>query len=517
MFNDSNLQDCEIDLHQTFQREPEPADFDRLVFYAAHVRSIQQSTNYAYGEYRRTWEILSVYAPQLLFPKLLSLICSFKSARAPASMLCLGPRLRCAALWYPDERCDDTVFEEFVVALSQKCTGLERLSIEDSGSETYSPCGYIPRLGYLSHLTVFRAQYLAIGPDALMTLSTLPCLSTLKMSIQPSDYEDWDVLPHHRTSKSFHTLTTLGIISCSLEWIVAFLNIVTTPKLQDVWIEVADTSDTGRDLPFVHPQLLWAFCAALSIHPSSSSIYNIHLSIDGERPPPDNANFDSCEQPCPPNFNEFEVYRDRHLAPLLQLSSLRTLYIHSWCGVYPTDAFLARASRSWPHIGALVFKWITVSVPDDREQSYAVVPGRTYTRYVPAYPWFHPPTATLAGLIPLAQGCKSLRHVCVYIDAVNMPEDDPASPVGRALRERPALAESPAWCFDFEMSPIGNPVRVAAFLSGLFPQMEIMDAHPASQWEPQWREANSLNRKFKKVREQERRARWGRNGLPGEP
>ena len=405
------------------------------------------------------------------------------------------------------------MIEGFVVALLQTSFGLKQLSVVDRQNTSRSPRGHIPRLGYLPCLTVFNAQRLAISPNALMTLSALPFLRTLKVCIQVSEYEDWDVLPHGRISKLFHTLTTLSIATSSFEWIIAFFNIVTTAQLQEVDIQVADTSLKGSNLPLIPPQLLHAFCGALRAHPSRASIRAIHLVLDGERPSPDITNFNGREKDCPPDPDEFEVYCSQHLTPLLALRALRDLYIHSWCGVYPTDAFLARASRAWPHLNALVFKWTTVLERDDDPPYWWRHMREPYMRRVPAYSWNYPPCATLAGLIPLARGCKYLRYVSLYLDAENLPEDDPTSPVGSALHGRRVVAESPANRLHLELSPIGNPMRVAAFLSGLFPDLSEIEAHEGSQWRERWRTVKYLYREFKKVREQERRARRAEDAL----
>ena len=462
-----------------------------MVIHTALVRSIRcyDESFCRAGVLGEMWEALLRHAPQPMFPKVNSLQRSFVIGPWARTQLFMAPQLRCVRLAPPYY---DTVppFEEFIMALGRTSYHLEQLILIDEFNKRSIPRGQILRLAHFPHLTVFNAPFTVIGPEALRTLSVLPCLRVFNAAVRGSQFNDWDMLPQRRTPEFFAALITLNINCSSLEWVIAFLNVIASSHLQTVGIATGKLDENEDGLPLVLPMLLRSFCCALSDHPSCGSIKEISISIDGEHPPPHVVMVNGKEKVDLPQHPATFLYRSSSITPLLHLSSLRELVIESWCDVYPSDIFLSRASQAWPDLRKLELTRISRF----KRWGYGTLPD---------FQWQYRPRATLTGLMPLIRRCRHLVSLSLYVDAdVLLP--DPKTPAQYRALYGEWPSKSIVRCFDIGMSQTSQPVRVAAFLSDLCPDLEVLRCYSYHALSEEWSEVMALLVQFRAIRSQER-------------
>lgn len=116
------------------------------------------------------------------------------------------------------------------------------------------------------------------------------------------------------------------------------------------------------------------------------------------------------------------------------------------------------------------------------------------------------PSLTLQGLIPLAEHCKRLEDLTIPFNALIVPSR-------KLLREvyNPSLVQ-----LSVVNSPISDPRAVAAFLTGIFPKIKLLENHdkehragdqPESVLDRKWAEVEGFLEIFVAIRAEER-DRW---------
>lgn len=116
------------------------------------------------------------------------------------------------------------------------------------------------------------------------------------------------------------------------------------------------------------------------------------------------------------------------------------------------------------------------------------------------------PRTTLAGLLPFAKHCPQLTRLTLAFDATSVPTARSTSKIKNQLKTLNVL-----------QSPMEKPPRVAAFLSDIFPNLQIVfssDGTPRGEDDKQynysevWGEMNGLVEEFLLVRKQEAARRY---------
>ncbi|KAJ7016727.1 hypothetical protein C8F04DRAFT_980787, partial [Mycena alexandri] len=157
--------------------------------------------------------------------------------------------------------------------------------------------------------------------------------------------------------------------------------------------------------------------------------------------------------------------------PLLTLQNLTWLILDLHRVVDVDNMLLKTMATSWPQIRVLDL-------------------ARCWNRPEPI-------RLTLEGLIPLAEHCKKLTMCSLLVDARTVPINYFKNPAGRY----PSRLQS----FGCGGSPIAESYRVAAFLSGVFPELQgIACADADADNLDRWMAVNNSIRAFHEVRNQER-------------
>ncbi|KAJ6577040.1 hypothetical protein DFH09DRAFT_1077980 [Mycena vulgaris] len=156
------------------------------------------------------------------------------------------------------------------------------------------------------------------------------------------------------------------------------------------------------------------------------------------------------------------------IGPLLSLANLTVLRLYLHRPVDVDDALLKIMVADWPRLQTLE------PLHEDGVQVAKV---------------------TLTGLIPFATHCTELTECAFLVNTTSLDEDSFLPPSGQYT--------SPVAKFHFGHSPISDALRIAAFLSDLFPQLHEIDTlyHPLRAG---WRDVNSSIAVFTELRRQER-------------
>ncbi|KAF9814426.1 hypothetical protein IEO21_05090 [Rhodonia placenta] len=157
--------------------------------------------------------------------------------------------------------------------------------------------------------------------------------------------------------------------------------------------------------------------------------------------------------------NSTKVLPSTALQPLYAFHNLETLSIDSRYNIAINDNDMMSMALAWPRLRVLSFLHI-------RSQPRPFVPA-----------------VTLQGLVPLVENCPDLEDVILDIDASNTEVSVDARPGGgssNSLITRLRLGPS---------SVAGEPVKMAAFLSDLFPHLKNIDCQVEGSGSSAWAEA----------------------------
>ncbi|KAJ7614442.1 hypothetical protein FB45DRAFT_936958 [Roridomyces roridus] len=128
------------------------------------------------------------------------------------------------------------------------------------------------------------------------------------------------------------------------------------------------------------------------------------------------------------------------LSPLFAFGDLTNVCLSGPVGLDLDDGSIARLASAWPRLLCLCIE----------STSFKIVP----------------PRATLSCLFSLAQFCPDLRTLQMPIDATLIPQWQDQKP------ERTRPHQKALTMLNLSDSPVGPPLAVAGFLSGLFPKLE---------------------------------------------
>ncbi|RDB14878.1 hypothetical protein Hypma_016419 [Hypsizygus marmoreus] len=177
------------------------------------------------------------------------------------------------------------------------------------------------------------------------------------------------------------------------------------------------------------------------------------------------------------DFGEDLMIVTEHLRPLLHFSHITNIDLYSRYGFDLDDTLLRDLAKAWPRLQYLSIKG---GPPQGRI-----------------------PRVTIASLRILARHCKHLQTITMAFDARLVP---PPKASQRVFSTR-------LFILDVIGSSISNAVKVAAFLSDVFPRLASVtncdaiyrrhDEQPESEMDKKWTEVEHLMRDFAIVRAQE--------------
>ncbi|KAJ7664492.1 hypothetical protein DFH06DRAFT_1324043 [Mycena polygramma] len=144
--------------------------------------------------------------------------------------------------------------------------------------------------------------------------------------------------------------------------------------------------------------------------------------------------------------------RGPHIRPLLSFVNVTKVDLAPPVGFDLDDGTIADLASAWPHIEELSLC----------SRGYANVPSHV----------------TLSGLLPFAQYCPQLSSLRLVLDASVLPPTWRSRAVAKARVMQTSLCR-----LRVENSPVCDPLPVAAFLSGVFPNLVVV----GTAWDAQLR------------------------------
>ncbi|KAJ7441107.1 hypothetical protein FB451DRAFT_1441531 [Mycena latifolia] len=249
-----------------------------------------------------------------------------------------------------------------------------------------------------------------LDETGLVHIAALPQLTDLQLHgyIPPLSAESLDVL---MPAQPFPVLRHLDIVSDTIQSAFALIAHVSSPRLRALHV------NTEQCAPAATWEASFRILARLPCRPNLLS-----LSLSQPSNPP---------VPIPATAVHNFILSPRALRPLLRLRRLATVRLHPPLGVDLDDEALHEMATAWPRVERLTVRR---------------APGRPHT--------------TLHALLFLAAHCPDLRVLELALDATG-----PVPRVARPDRTHPAHALAHLHTGG---SPVGEPARVAAFLSGIF-------------------------------------------------
>lgn len=490
---------------QEFKREARPADFDRFRTYAARVIEMEDQRMRMLGldpkVHTGVWDQLEQHRGEYAFPRLRSIIYRCRARPYPV-FLAVGPRLEMVKLI--DIEATNRSQEDVSRFLNQLAS-TPSLEILYAHARSYTTRKTLQHLSLplatatstFRNLTSVSIPEIPLLPSCLSDLALMPSLISMSILVRSCDY-GWGCLSSTRGSYSacFVRLKYLCISSDSFDWCTAFFRTFALPFLETILINTEDV---------VASLLLWDFATALATRPSADKhLININLVL-GKLP-----KNETFQRGAP-------VYLGRQLTPLFALSALRYIVIRGYCHIVLDDDALESISRAWPQLTRLYLE------PTWRPKEAMVTDLPTRAE---AGPQWAPPT--LLGLLHIAERCHTLHGFGLVLDLETMPTTSEL----RGALERLAAQDTPCPLFDLSVgwSVLGDHVRLASALSAWFPALQrICDVRfwprpGEGGWElvasespenvamsRRLREAETLVRRFARIRAQERDRRKARS------
>ncbi|KAI1785003.1 hypothetical protein LXA43DRAFT_1066304 [Ganoderma leucocontextum] len=474
-------------LARTFIRQPVAADFARFKLYAARVQTLDNQFSLHIPCPRTpidnaVWKVLSENGPVPLLPNLRHLFYNEGPRRLlhsknpsgepyfyPAKVL-LGP-----SLLHVDVNLEGREQPQGIIArltkLSSKLTFLSLVNQALRPMDLPDLPGCITgcHLPNLADITEWNTAQTMISPQFLVHLASQPNLRYLEFKTERRLWRDRNVFPSERRSTLFPALKALYVHFDELEWCVAFLNVIASPVLETVKL----TLDRDATMGPIDNDLLRALCTALKHHPSRPHIREVGIRLGSTN------GFKGCLYGG--LDSEPDIFGPETITPLVQLESVTNLTVLGWCDIYLDDHFFKRAIGHWSQL-----EHLELYCGSPRKMSFSSSCLSS---------------VTLASLAILAGSCPRLRVLSLLIDAKEVPLDDPTDPMRYCVDPE----KSSLTTLVVGSSPLKDPVKVASFLSRIFPKLECLrnDGHDRA-CARLWTQTNRLLREFKLIRCQER-------------
>ncbi|KAI0676235.1 hypothetical protein C8Q78DRAFT_4517 [Trametes maxima] len=487
----------------TFSREPVPGDFTRLVGYASRVRSFGKDyyvrSTRMFEIAPEVWEMLQRHCPAPLFPNLKRLAyCCFPVPGDPPSSdfgedyprsitqtsrwarLMLGSRLEDIALGLSH-------VSEVVEHLSIAAPDIKVISLSEDCRELRGGL-----IGRFTGLLEFSTNALLPG-NALRELGSLPLLRSLELcpnKLIPKSERPWDGPPCSGVPREwFPALKRVKIdalklfddVQMLLTWYIAFFVAITSPFLEDVMVELCLAP--ARDDPPAWGRSIQQLCDTLTGHRSRHRIRSLCIALRAH---------EYVEEVLP----SAAAYLPPACIALLPLRALQRLTLEGGCyQMLVDDALLHSISIAWPDIRVIIIS-DGLSMPSYRD-SYAP-PGHMNPSYDitldsddepdHALDDHRVPKATLAGLIPIARGCKKLEEFQIPMDMRVVPVSRNCRLGQSPLSLDPLIEDGrpPVELRSLVGSLPGDPGMVASFLTLLFPRLLVKNTYlgmgPDRRW-----------------------------------
>ncbi|KAI0367381.1 hypothetical protein BV20DRAFT_560788 [Pilatotrama ljubarskyi] len=472
-------------------RDPVPRDFERLAVYSPRIKWLNQGPFYAPVEdpwvaHRITaevWRMLLQHGPRPLLPNLKCLSHSEDGERHPTlrirwlqpggpptilpTDLLLGPRLKEVSVAQMRVDLDPKRIDGVVKSVVKFSPHVESLamSLALTGCEGGRPLLEGLEICALISLTELDIPDVELSYPSLLAVASLPSLRTLAcgLDLDLEWWDDYDSFQHGGSAGPlFPRLKSLELQKgrrSSYASIAAFLKLVSSSSLTSLRLSGYD------DLAPPTPCRLRSLCKSIVEHPSRRSLRELHITFGWRG-----------SQSSP------EFYFPEDIAPLLQLSALRTVEIAGRCRVMVDDAFLEDVASAWPDIEVLGLCWQSPNPIDANDSSYEPPPLATLDC----------PKITFRGLVHFVRRCPKLTELDLAVDMRAIPECDAAMKAGA-----PSVAH-----LGLYGSVVTDPMRVASALSLIFPALkQIYAVSPSDVWDRVRKDHKWMAR----IRAQERR------------
>lgn len=301
----------------------------------------------------------------------------------------------------------------------------------------------------------------SIDGSVWKAMSQLPLLADIKIIHRTSDAFS---PPERVTFPALLFITLHSDINIG----ISALQLSKFPSLRSLnWIILGDKAASHSEVAAVFN--------AISDACDSTAFTELHL----RHPGPDDS--DLVEEP----FQWADTIYSTVFQPLFRLTSMRRFHISTPWTWDLDDALVRDLAKAWPDIN--------------------------YLHLSPSTYWSPTPRITFRSLELLATRCPKLTSFGAVIDStLPIPADDPAL--------IPELASDGDWQYELtdlslgHTKPQGNLVAIAAYLSGMFPNLQIESHYPAQEFESEetmehraaWEEVSRMIPFIVAVREQER-------------
>ncbi|TFY68204.1 hypothetical protein EVG20_g3647 [Dentipellis fragilis] len=205
------------------------------------------------------------------------------------------------------------------------------------------------------------------------------------------------------------------------------------------------------------PQLLRVLEIRIATCPTASDLHALVNTVASYCPSVtlfslDMVTYESCD-----SDPRDRVLASQLLAPLLRYQAMEHFHLHA-CGIIFDDAFLKDAAAAWPDLGHLKIQPHLTDRPSPSRDTAS--------------------TITLGGLLPLAERCRHLNKLVVWV--AGSAGDVPAQYEKCERKESEVLAVDVTYTGQgFE----GHLAEVVRYVEDVFPDPTVVVVHPPPQVE----------------------------------
>ncbi|KAI9058491.1 hypothetical protein FKP32DRAFT_1597588 [Trametes sanguinea] len=281
-------------------------------------------------------------------------------------------------------------------------------------------------------------DHVAVTPRMFAHIASLPHLQSLHISVDESSWTPDQLL--QPSGFLFPSLRELIAAAPTLAQLCELLHAIMSPALDDLAVSClhgASSSDISALITTVAGTKAW------------KDLRRLRLWVD---------NMPSSQSPRfgPPHSTPLD---DEALLPLLNLPKLRHLSLRTSCPFDIDDMLLDKIAATWRNLVHLTLKM---------QSNWADAWARTNVESAGNGGRQSRPRATLLGIASVAFGCPDLEELDLEFTADTRT-------IPHFPRKASQLVTGPSRCCLNRLfvgkSPIDDPCAVAAFLSGLFPQL----------------------------------------------